>query len=265
MPKDKSLLGDLASSVERVTEDPGANNGEGKIGRSPYAAGLLPETPMPNPAVLASKIQQLLSGEIAMYASSYIGTKVGDLLSPPSIGDIQAKMSSYLGKYIENPAEIMKELMSPMELLDISSLQSDLNELIGGLQALIAEQVAEMMKEVNKYVDEAVEAINSVTAYIVKGPAWVEAQLDIINNKAKSSIDGFVGTYYNKLNKEKQKFIDAQAEKLAKKMAAKMNEKIFKVTFEIIKKPQQILAKAKAKAMSAVKGALLNLKATIGL
>ena len=152
-----------------------------------------------------------------------------------------------------------------MELLDISSLQSDLNELIGGLQALIAEQVAEMMKEVNKYVDEAVEAINSVTAYIVKGPAWVEAQLDIINNKAKSSIDDFVGTYYNKLNKEKQKFIDAQAEKLAKKMAAKMNEKIFKATFEIIKKPQQLLAKAKAKAMSAVKGALLNLKATIGL
>ena len=44
-----------------------------------------------------------------------------------------------------------------------------------------------------------------------------------------------------------------------------MNKKIFKVTFEIIKKPQQLLAKAKAKAMSAVKGALLNLKATIGL
>lgn len=265
MAKKKSLLGDLTPSIERITEDPGANNGEGKIGRSPYAAGLMPETPMPNPAVLASKIQELLSGEIAMYAASYIGTKVGDLLAPPNIGDIQAKMSSYLGDYIENPADIIKELMSPMELLDVNSLKSDINDLIGGLQAMVAEKVGEMMDKVNEYVDEAVEAINSVTAYIAKGPAWVEAQLDMINNKAKSSIDEFVGKYYNTLNAEKQKFIDAQAEKLAKKMAAKMNEKIFKTTFEMIKKPQQLLAQAKAKAMSAAKDALLNLKATIGL
>lgn len=265
MSKEKSLLGDLAPSIERITEDPGANDGEGKIGRLPYAAGLVPETPMPNPAVLASKIQQLMSGEIATYAASYIGAKVGDLLSPPSIGDIQAKMSSYLGDYIENPAEIMKELMTPMELLDVSSLKSDISDLAGGLQAMIAEKVGDMTEKVNKYVDEAVEAVNSVTAYIVKGPAWVETQLDIVNNKAKSSIDEFVGTQYDILDKEKQKFIDAQAKKLAQKMAAKMNEKIFKTTFEIIKKPQQLLAKAKAKAMSVVKDALLNLKATIGL
>ena len=97
----------MTQDLERVAIDPGTSflgggatslftGSEVTIGRVPNP--FLPPTPMPSPGALAAEVANAIISDVTSFAASYLGQKIGELLTPPSIGDIMAAGQSYLGK-----------------------------------------------------------------------------------------------------------------------------------------------------------------------
>lgn len=273
--KGKVDLSDIKADLARVTVDPFkemevssiTNNESGgeSAGRLQFPASMIEPTPMPDPIQLAKKIEQLLMSNIMQYASSYIGEQVGDLLSPPSLADITSLMSEKMGGKLITPADAISAVTKAQEELEDTNIENGIKDTMDGLTKDINKNVADVKKNVNGIVDYVKEWATNIQNVIAKGPNWIEAQVDNINNNAQSIIQEKVSSSFDMARKKKKDVIDGLAEKMASSKAAKMNELVMNEAFEMIKQPQQLIAKAKTQAMGVAKDTLLNMMATLGL
>lgn len=264
----------MTKDLERIAIDPGTSflgggatslfTGSGvTIGRvtNPF----LPLTQMPSPITLATEVANTIISDVTSFAASYFGQKIGELLTPPSIGDIMAAGQSYLGQYIKSPKEILIDLVKKAESEVGNKEQEDLKKELGELQSNINKKVGDIKEKVNKVIkDLCPKWAREIIPYITQGPKWVKSQAYMIDKRCCEQIEKQIAEQTDKLKAKKQSVINGLGEGYAKKAAAFINEKIYDKTYQKLKKVLQLRAKAKNLAASAVKKAVLQLKAMLG-
>ena len=264
----------MTQDLERVAIDPGRSflgggatslftGSEVTIGRVPNP--FLPPTPMPSPGALAAEVANAIISDVTSFAASYLGQKIGELLTPPSIGDIMAAGQSYLGQYIKSPGEILNDLVKKAESEVDNKEQEDLKKELGELQKNINDKVGDIKEKVKKVTkDLCPEWAWSIAPYITQGPKWVKNQAYMIDKRCCKQVEKQIAEQTDKLKAKKQSVINGLGEGYAKKAADFINEKVYDETYQKLKKVLQLKAKAKNLAASAVKQAVLLLKAMLG-
>lgn len=268
-------LGSMWTDLDRIAIDPMAMMSKGgatslfggavPAGRLNYPASLVPPPPMPDPNALANKIINLVVNDISMHAASYLGEKVGDLLTPPSPADIMSRATSYMGKYVKKPGDVVKELTQNKESHDEEDEKKEQEKQAKEVDEKVKKETGKTKEGVKKTINDVKEWLQDLPKYISQGPAWVEQQVNAIDKRGRGTIEQQIAKPFDNLKKEKEQFINGMADKLARKMAKKTNDKVYKETNEKLKKPITAAQKAKAKAISKAKDALFDLKSKIGL
>lgn len=272
-------LSDITPSLTRVTSDPfkklmpysiyvstvDAENNSEPEGRLEYPASMVEPTPMPNPVQLAKKIEQLLTSNIMQFAASYIGEQVGDLLSPPSLADITGMSAEKMKEKLITPGDAIKILTKAQESNEESDTQEGITKTMNSMSKDTNKTVSETKERVEGVINSVKEWAGNIQNFIAKGPNWVEAQVDNINNNAVKTIQEQVSKSFQGAKEKKQKMIDGLAEKMAVSKATKINETVMAAAYEQLKQPQQMIAQAKTQAVAVAKNALLDMMATLGL
>ena len=264
----------MTKDLERIAIDPGTSflgggatslfTGSGvTVGR--VSNPFLPITSIPSQIDLAAELANTIISDVTSFAASYLGQKIGELLTPPSIGDIMAVGQSYLGQYIKSPKEILNDLVKKAESEVGNKEQEDLKKELKELQSNINDKIGDIKEKINKITkDLCPKWAWSIADYITQGPKWVKNQAYMIDKRCCEQIEKQIAEQTDKLKAKKQSVIDGLGKGYAKKAADFINEKIYDKTYQKLKKVLQLKAKAKNLAASAVKKAVLQLKAMLG-
>ena len=269
-------LGDVKEDLDRIGIDPKASmdmnmgtslfgNGDVTAGRWKYPESMVPAPPMPNPADIASKISNMLISQVTSFASSYVGEKIGDLMTPPSMGDIMSSATDKMQQYIKKPDEIMQDALTTEESKHDEKEKKNMQQSLDNYKENVSSQVSDVKDKVQGFVEKAQEWVKPISSYISQGPRWVETEVNNIANNVMGDIEGQVSMRFDKLQEEKQKFVDGMSDKWAQKQAQKINEKTYDMTYDKLKRVDQLKQKASNVALGKAKEALCDMKAKMGL
>lgn len=263
--------------LERIAVDPAScfingnkatslfSGGDITIGRWETNPLYEPWPAMPDPGALAAKVGAAVMTDVTSFAASYLGMKLGQLLSPPSLADVISRASSYMGKYVKTPGELLIEATVDRE--DRTDIEDN---------AEMLERIAEVTEHINSYVGKIKKHVDKVKGFvqdqcgyilpfISQGPDWVEAQAQAIDDRACKEIEKFVHQNTKELFDKKESFIDGLAEGYAEKMAEKINELERDIIYKALKDVIMFIKQAENKAKAAIKKAILDLAARLGL
>ena len=233
-------------------------------GCSPYAQQLVPPGPMPDPSALASQVIGMVINDVTQFAASYLGEKIGDLLSPPSMGDVMGAAAAELMANMPTPKDIQNEILSTMDSVKANLQKDAIGSALSLLGKDINEKVGKVKDKVYGTLDKVKEKVAPITSYIFMGPAWVETQANAIDKMACDEIEELVGTQFNKLQEKKKAFVQGLGASVAKQQASEAKNKMLEAASDMIKMKDKQVSKAKNLATSKIKEALLNVKAMTG-
>ena len=267
-------LDDLKPSLERIAIDPGTsflgggatslfNGSDVTIGRvaNPFDKAI---DGMPDQAALIADLTNRVITNVSMSGAAYLGQKLGQLMTPPSISDIVNTAQSYLGKYVKTPGEILKNLQTEAEEEVEETLTKNINGALSNLNEEISGNMGNLKNSISSVTGDAQEWVSKINKYINQGPKWVISQVKMIDKQAREEIQKQIGEQTKKLEDKKQSVVNGLAESYARKTANVANEAIFNTTYDKLKKVLILKAKAENTAKGLAKQALMILKATLG-
>lgn len=268
-------LSSMTSDLDRIAIDPGSSFLSGGatslFSGKDVTVGRLPNPfkeavgNMPDKVALASQLVNMIVSDVTSFAASYLGQKLGDLLTPPTISDVIALEKSYLADELKSSKQILEEVSSEAEDNIESTSEEETNEQLSSSTENINEKSSELKKDVNKNIEECKKWAQTITSYICQGPKWVTAQANMIDKRCCEEIEKQIADQTKKLKDQKQETINSLAKKSAKRKATVINEKNTDAAYQKLKKVKQEKAKAKNQAASQAKKALLALKASLGM
>lgn len=194
---------------------------------------------------------------------SYTGEVVAEIASL-DLGMIASQMGAYLSAGLKTPDELIKEIMTSAEKQVENSEKEQEQRAKNKKLAEIKLKMQAFEEKMDKIMTEVKEKIDTVMYYIEQGPAWLEAQLAGILDKGMSYVKKYAAVAVSEVNKQKEKFINDMAFKMAQKAAAKINEKALLVQKAIIDTAARIAAKALAIAKALIAKALMLIMGLLG-
>lgn len=226
----------------------------------------LPVTSLPNPVEVASGLTMLVIDDVTQYATAYTAEKIGQLLVPPTLGEITGLAMSYISKYTKSGGDIIKEMTTTLESTMSVTESLDVTKAINGLMKIVNEYVGDITEEVGYYVNTKLPNwMDGISAYIQQGPKYVEDKVRWVDDQCCYQVEKVVGKGANFLMEKKQKVINGLAEAMGEAAAKVINKKLEKVTKETVDEVKKQVAKVTAIAKAAISAALLGLKAKLGL
>lgn len=282
--RQKLDLDQFKSKIEKVSIDPGSSffSGSGTslftpasevtIGRvaNPFVPEWVPTgeywyKELANMAKdLALDIASAITSHVGEFAASYVGEKMAGLLMV-SPNDIAKMVTGYTLKYTKSPAEILQSLMKPAEEYMAGQEPQIMQTAVTNINKKINEGTSYISKGVSDILGKAPEWATGMLSYISQGPKWVIGQAQKLDDMCCNEIEKLVAEQAQKLENEKQKMINNAAEAAAKRTAERNNKKLEEEIKKQLDEVEQKKALAKSKAKAAVKKALLDVKAFLGL
>lgn len=215
--------------------------------------------------LIATQIVTQVVTNVSMYATEKIGKALVEVIMPPSPAEIFGKAAQEATKFIKSAGELIKELTSDCEQLNLDDAKKMQEEAIKEKAKKQMEKVNAMKKQVQTVVSAVQTQCENLQKYITQGEAWVEKNANEIEEKAKKRIDEVIDVQVAKILYEKKKFIEGMAEGIAKRTADIANKTLKKITKEQIDKINAIKQKIIITAKALIGKALLALMAALGL
>ena len=212
-----------------------------------------------------------VAANVSMQAVSYLQTQlisytteVALEIAKINMDDIPSKIISYVSYFMSTPAEIMKELSSPIEELQKVDNQKALKKKQDELFEKANEKVSKFTEPVNKHIEKASDALGSVSDFVQQGPQFVEKEINKIVNKTMDYAHKVGAKKVNEANELKQKTKDDIAKKTAKPQADEANNKLKQETKTKLEKMAEQKAKAINWAKAQADAAIKKIKAMLG-
>lgn len=267
---------DMYNELDRIGIDPGISflnggmtslfSGEGigvTFGRlaDPFLRQI---PPLPDVVELGTRLGTMIITDVTTNTASYLGEKIGELLTPPSMGEVLNSAGKQMISYLKTPEEVTEELTSKTEDLDEKKDEESNKKTLSDLITKVNTKVNVIKDKVAKIQEKVPPIVNDLVSYITQGPKWVTAKAQEIDDYCCNEAERFISEQSQFLMTKKQTAIDSLTTTCARCAAEKINKKLYKQVSDKIKKLEQLKAYAKNLAAAAVKEAIFMLKAQLG-
>lgn len=253
-------LDDLRPSLERIGIDPGTSflnggatslfTGSGvTVGRvtNPFEKAI---EGMPDQAKLIGDLTNRLVTGVSMYAASYLGEKLAQVMTPPSISDIVNTAQSYLGKYMKPPGQVLKELQSTAEdqvddILNnsIKESMSSLKEDIASNIGYIKDKISKITADVKNWISYIGEPASKPTDSDTSAESKEDDQSTDKQNTGKQILNGVQTglSQTSKLINQGPKWVISQVKMIDKQAREEIRKQVGEKTKIIQEKKQEVI------------------------
>lgn len=224
---------DLLAGLEAATLTTGANFLSGQLttvfapGAEIYnnlsLASNIVSSYVSNIGEISKNLVSMSVKKITNEVTSYLSSKVTDLLKMDFTGDMQYYVTYYTKQYTMSLGDLLTLVISSEDKRFEKERLKAQKEEISNAKKNFTEKISAMKDKVEDTLSTVSGGVEWITTYISNGPQWLVTKLNSYISLVIENTESFIGEQFDSIEKQKQEFVEKIGEKVGKMAAEKIN------------------------------------------